>query len=715
MRLSGVRGKGRHVRGWFAVAAVLVFSMILAACTNPGPGLPVIQSFKAAPATLELGQSSILSWTVTGAFSSIELRAGDTPLATKLTAEGQHSVTPTADTEYTLVVTGQSGKAVRKSVTVKVSAPSPHVVGLTLDPVGPVELEVGGTQPVGFVLEVVGGASTVVDWAVSDPAVLAVDSASTSTLTGSVVVEALSVGSAVLTGTTVGVDADGDVVTASVTFNVTVVGVPPTIDALTIGVVAGSQFVATWTASGADTFDVVAVNNIDPADVVAIDGGAGLSGALNTVTLPIPDSSHQSIRLVATNGDGASSRTAGPLQNVVLNALDYDPYHTGTWWYAEDPIDGTLRQIINDAPNGAIIGFAADVVALGEIEIFGVELESWGDAHLYLGRDVTISAPSTGMVLTGRSAFKDGDPGDPYTYRSRMVFVDTSATVVLENLTIRRGDFVFAGGGIRNLGTLTLNNVTVTENRAWYSGGGIFNLGTLEINESRISDNIAGTYQREIGTSYIIRGNPAPEGQTGPISAGGWGGGLFQPPNSQAVTVSDSEFSGNLARRYGGGLYTEEDGGSIEIANSTFGDNVASSPPFGAEITPEGARGGGVLASSSVSFSNVEFSSNDATGYISAGSGGALAVVNIGHADVNGGSISDNTADYGSAAFAWTCTTLEDVLAISGTTTVTGNQSRLDPGNAIAFETEACITGSRGTLAIPGKPTAEQNRQIMGR
>lgn len=86
--------------------------------TSPGnpptPSVPVIQSFSAAPSSVAQGQSSILSWSVTGA-TSLSI-SGVGPVS-----GSSLSVTPASTTTYTLTASNATGNATR-STTVTVGS-----------------------------------------------------------------------------------------------------------------------------------------------------------------------------------------------------------------------------------------------------------------------------------------------------------------------------------------------------------------------------------------------------------------------------------------------------------------------------------------------------------------------------------------------------------------------------------------------------------------
>src|SRR6266853_4598721 len=85
--------------------------------TLPNVQKPVIASFSAEPTTIERGQSSLLSWSISGAMDmSIDNGVGS------VQSRGQRSVSPANTTTYTLTASGPGGSDTR-SVTVSVSTP----------------------------------------------------------------------------------------------------------------------------------------------------------------------------------------------------------------------------------------------------------------------------------------------------------------------------------------------------------------------------------------------------------------------------------------------------------------------------------------------------------------------------------------------------------------------------------------------------------------
>ena len=126
----------------------------VALVTVSGPAAsPVIASFTAAPATIQPGGSSLLSWTVTGA-QSIALNQGIGAVT-----GASVSVSPAATTTYTLSATG-NGQTVTAQATVIVTAPAggPIIASFTATP---------GS--------VVAGAAVALAWSVSQATSLSID------------------------------------------------------------------------------------------------------------------------------------------------------------------------------------------------------------------------------------------------------------------------------------------------------------------------------------------------------------------------------------------------------------------------------------------------------------------------------------------------------------------------------------------------------------
>lgn len=103
--------------------AVLILMFLLSGCSTT-PGLPIINTFNANPITIDFGNSTTLSWEVSGADTvSIDQGIGI------VTASGTINITPSTTTTYTLTATGNLSAITTAGVKVTVKN-----VPLTLQP-----------------------------------------------------------------------------------------------------------------------------------------------------------------------------------------------------------------------------------------------------------------------------------------------------------------------------------------------------------------------------------------------------------------------------------------------------------------------------------------------------------------------------------------------------------------------------------------------------
>src|ERR1019366_5125515 len=86
----------------------------------PPPAAPAIAQFAADPASIQRGQSSNLSWQVTGAVTNVSINQGIGAVSNT----GNQRIYPNDSTTYTLTVTGPGGNTPR-STTVTVTVPPP--------------------------------------------------------------------------------------------------------------------------------------------------------------------------------------------------------------------------------------------------------------------------------------------------------------------------------------------------------------------------------------------------------------------------------------------------------------------------------------------------------------------------------------------------------------------------------------------------------------
>jgi len=87
--------------------------------TAPAPGVPTIASFTANPSTVTAGQSTTLSWNVTGA-TSVTMDNGVGALA----SSGSRTIAPAQTTTYTLTAANSAGSSTARAMVTVTAAPS---------------------------------------------------------------------------------------------------------------------------------------------------------------------------------------------------------------------------------------------------------------------------------------------------------------------------------------------------------------------------------------------------------------------------------------------------------------------------------------------------------------------------------------------------------------------------------------------------------------
>lgn len=576
---------------------LVVGTFWLAACGGPTvtPSVVKVEIEQANP-TLEVGGTVTLTTKVTvlgGASKAVTWESSDEAVAT---VTGSGLVTAVAEGSATVTATsvGSPTRTASVEVTVVPVGAGPAVISVEIDQLDP-SLEVGGTVTLTANVTVIGGASQEVTWSSSNDAVASV--------TGAGVVTAVSVGTATVTATTVGLPT----MTASVVVTVVPVGAGPNITFFTGTVVAGSQAELSWAVTNATSINLYSFDPNDDTDRQVI---GSYPGSSTDATVALPDSTHQAFRLEATNAEGTVSRDLDPLDNVVVNNQDYDPYDL-RGWVPEPSIPGSLRSVLASAQTGAIIGFASDITS---INVRGVDLIPVGggvvDSHLILRHDVTISGPAGAQVtLQGMTAWQTGDPGDQFTYESRVIYVPVGVTATLENLVITGGTFIYTGAGIHNAGTLTVRGSSITDNRAFGSGGAIRNLpgANLTMIDSSIMGNTAATLDVEIDHDWYIRGSTGDPAQFPGIN--GTGGGLF---NEGTATLTNVDVSNNIARQSSGGIHNM---GTMTLNGVTVDGNVANHLAAGFVISDptDYSYGGGIANYANLSFTTGALTNNLAT------------------------------------------------------------------------------------------------------
>ncbi|MGB4858717.1 MAG: hypothetical protein WBP11_05260, partial [Dokdonella sp.] len=231
-------------------------------------------------------------------------------------------------------------------------------------------------------------------------------------------------------------------------------------------------------------------------------------------------------------------------------------------------------------PEYAIINLPAGVYLLSIPVPFGaVDDEAVGDLNL-----TTALIAGQRIVILGQSAASTIIDAN---HVGSVFAIAQGRPATISNVTIRGGNSLFSGGGIRNEGDLTLFRSTVENNTAHTGGGGIDNFqGALLVKSSTIRSNDAhggggidtfGIGNRVEILASTVSGNHAYQG-----------GGIYN--DGDQLFVVNSTVSANTADDNGGGIYSRI---ASFIYNSTIVDNDADD-----DHDQMGGAGGGIYSDS---------------------------------------------------------------------------------------------------------------------
>jgi uncharacterized cupredoxin-like copper-binding protein len=241
------------------------------------PNAATITQFAATPASIQSGQSSTLTWSITnGTAASISPNVGTVDPRT-----GSVAVSPTQTTTYTLTATGASGNTTA-SVTVTVGAVpagNPQIVRFEGSP-----------------LSIQSGGQSTLSWTTTGATTVSISGVGSVNLNGSTTVSPAQTTTYILTAST----ADGKSVTAPITINVTTGTIPQivTFVANPTSIDAGGSTKLCWQVTGASN--------------IAINPGVGSNLNANDCATVSPTQS-TTYTLTATN-------SAGQIQaNVTVN------------------------------------------------------------------------------------------------------------------------------------------------------------------------------------------------------------------------------------------------------------------------------------------------------------------------------------------------------------------------------------------------------------
>lgn len=223
-----------------------------------------------------------------------------------------------------------------------------------------------------------------------------------------------------------------------------------------------------------------------------------------------------------------------------------------------------IRAANADAPSGGCLaGNGADVIVLTGDVVLSAAAEP--DSPYGASGLPTIASPIT--LLGGGFTLRRASAAPAF----RLITLNSSGDLLLDNLTLAGGDSQGDGGALANIGgILIVDRAVFEDNRAGGGGGALSSSGRLTVSRSRFSGNFAG-------------------GDGGGVHFAG-GDGLIEA----------SIFSGNAADGGGGALAnTAANRGTLRLVNSTLasnragvGGNLYNAPASSAEVVNSTLVGG---------------------------------------------------------------------------------------------------------------------------
>lgn len=222
----------------------------------------------------------------------------------------------------------------------------------------------------------------------------------------------------------------------------------------------------------------------------------------------------------------------------------------------------SLREAVKTANDNVDFGGCTRVSQPGSFEKIIVPAGTYTlTSELLITASILVDGAGSSTTIV-----KNGSPSQA------RIFHVQAGTVTIQDLTIRDGDPIAAGGGgLRSEpGTIvTLDNVTVTLNTADGDGGGILNRGTMTCNNCSVTNNITT------------------------INSNG-GGGIFSDDNTLLTLNSSTVLTntaGGISQARGGGIYSGV-GATLVLSNTTVSANNANPPGALAAF----ALGGGIAS-----------------------------------------------------------------------------------------------------------------------
>ena len=392
------------------------------------------------------------------------------------------------------------------------------------------------------------------------------------------------------------------------------------------------------------------------------------------------------------NASTAPSISAGAVfhtPDIVVTRLD-DP-DGGT---CSSGTDCSLRQAVALSTSGQTIGFSSGLT--GTLTLGG---------FISVDHPLTISGPGEKLLtLSGGAA-------------TNLFSVTANGALSLDHLTIANSQNLTGdAGAIYNLGPVNTSHVTFRNNSASGEGGAIYSdCGVANRNQTFDFTTFEGNHAGETGGAVYVCGNSSDlntlavtNGTLVDNFASGSGGAIYA--NTTSVSLAGTTLRGNYSGSEGGAVYintTNEPEPVLSVTTSSFIGNRAD---YGGAISNGNSSGVHLSISGDVSFiGNLAYNNGGAInlsgGYVDTLSadfhgnfsnwdgGGAIYLSNLlgSGVTINSSLFTHNVAgdDVGGAIAFFSEGT---DLAITGSTTFTGNSALYDNGAGAIYDDARSLT-----------------------
>ncbi len=343
-------------------------------------------------------------------------------------------------------------------------------------------------------------------------------------------------------------------------------------------------------------------------------------GGIITITAQITDS----IYITSTINNSVEITTTSVDSDTSNNTSNVDVTVSPIGNCYATPDDGAT--VYRSSTALAVRLAVADAAADGTVKVAGycAGVNDDASAKEVVGLDKN-------LTIIGAFTATDWSTAQPGTYVTtldavqggRVITINGSIKVKLENLTLTGGQISDGGAGIYNPsgGSVILSNTLVSSNTAT-NGGGIYNTtgGRLDMINSTVSSNTSSVDAGGImNNSSVVMTNSTVSYNKSSAN----GGGIYNTTGGSLV-MTNSVVSTNTALSYGGGIYNQNNG-QLAITRTTISTNTAfwGGGIYNADTTTAsisqtvikdnkatGTQGGGIWNEGLLSLSSSAVSSN---------------------------------------------------------------------------------------------------------